>query len=417
MARAGLNPPRIVSLLDLERSLAAAFSSTFDVLLELLRAVVQRATQSPEPVYAVWTFADLPKRMPPAALSTLLLDCLLQRVQDHASMGDAVAADALLCVFADAAEPFWGMVRRWLRDGMPVRDSLASMLQPQDFDRLSEEFFVEDNELALLDPDFWADGFMLRDADADGGRASSVPLFLQQASPHILAAGKAVGLLHCLGMPMGERPGEKKWLGSWRSLGVLLESARRERGADDRAVTRMSADDFSRLVYDELVGPCALAKQTLTRVLVDECDLWVHLKAIEELYLMRRGDVMSGFLDVLFTRVGSSRLQQLDALLMGSDRWILPNPGTTSTSLTRPSTMSSRKQTGSIPHWYASHSAGTAATLLHAACARSRAFSSSTPCPSRSHMCGVLAYCRRTRRCLSLYCRSDGLSMHWKGYL
>ena len=68
-------------------------------------------------------------------LSVMLLDALLARVQDHA--GDGVAADALLRVFAAAAEPLWGLVRRWLRDGMPVRDTPMSMLGPQDFDRLS----------------------------------------------------------------------------------------------------------------------------------------------------------------------------------------------------------------------------------------------------------------------------------------
>ncbi|EKM59505.1 uncharacterized protein PHACADRAFT_191873 [Phanerochaete carnosa HHB-10118-sp] len=307
VAHAGFGLPRIISLLDVEKSLTAAFSERFEVLLQLLRDIIQRATQSPEPVLAIWTFTDLPKRMPPAALSTLLLDSLLQHVQDHASMGDIVTVDALLAVFADTAEPLWGMVHRWLRDGIPVRDTPTSAPGQQDFDRLNEEFFVEDNELALLDPDFWSDGFMLRDADEDVGRASAVPLFLQQAALHVLAAGKAVGLLHCLGTPMGEQPGEQKWLGGWRSLGALLESARQERAVDGRATTRMSADDFARLVYEELTGRCALAKQALTQVLVEECDLWAHLKAIEELYLMRRGDVLSGFLDVLFTRMDSPK--------------------------------------------------------------------------------------------------------------
>ncbi|GJE84854.1 gamma-tubulin complex component [Phanerochaete sordida] len=307
MARAGLGAPRIVSLLELETSITGTFSETFEVLLQLLRDVVQRATQSPEPVFAVWTFPDLPKRMPPAALSTLLLDGLLQSVHDHASRGDGISADALLAVFADSAEPLWRMLRRWLRDGTPVRDSPSSMSSPNDTGALSEEFFVEDNELPLLDPDFWADAFMLRDADADGGRAGAVPHFLQHAAPHVLAAGKAVGLLHALGMPMGASDDGVRWLGAWRSLGALLEDARLERAGDGRAPTRMSADDFSRLVYDELVGPCARAKQALTTVLVEECELWVHLQAIEELYLMRRGDVLSGFLDVLFTRMDAEK--------------------------------------------------------------------------------------------------------------
>ena len=46
----------------------------------------------------------------------------------------------------------------------------------------------------------------------------------------------------------------------------------------------------------------------MTQILVDDCDLWLHLTSIEELYLMRRGDVMVNFLDVLFARVRVSYL-------------------------------------------------------------------------------------------------------------
>lgn len=70
-----------------------------------------------------------------------------------------------------------------------------------------------------------------------------------------------------------------------------------------------SSDDFARMVYDELVEPCKRAKAALTRVLVEDCDLWLHLTAMEDLYLMRKGDVMSNFVDVLFTRVGSALVQ------------------------------------------------------------------------------------------------------------
>lgn len=302
MAKTGFGPPHIVSLLDLEKSLRDEFSETFEVLLGLLRNVVRRATQPSDSVLGVWTFADLPKRMPPAAITALLLDSLLQKMQDYSSMGDLVTSDALLRIFSDTAEPLWGMVYRWLKDGMSIRDVLTTS-ETQDLANLNEEFFIEDNELVLLDPDFWSDGFVLKSNTDDIGRASSVPVFLQDAAPHILSAGKAVGLLHALGMPLIEQSPGVKWMDKWRNLGALLQSARMERSTNGGAVLRMSSDDFSRLVYDELLEPCALAKQTLSRVLVEECDLWIHLTAIEELYLMRRGDVMSNFLDVIFTRV------------------------------------------------------------------------------------------------------------------
>ena len=41
----------------------------------------------------------------------------------------------------------------------------------------------------------------------------------------------------------------------------------------------------------------------MTKVLVEDCDLWTHLHAIEDLFLMRRGDAMSHFVDILFNRV------------------------------------------------------------------------------------------------------------------
>ena len=65
----------------------------------------------------------------------------------------------------------------------------------------------------------------------------------------------------------------------------------------------MSVDDFSRLVYDKLVDPCKLAQQKLTAVLIDDCDLWHHLSAMEGLLLMRRGDAISDLVDILFARV------------------------------------------------------------------------------------------------------------------
>ena len=64
-----------------------------------------------------------------------------------------------------------------------------------------------------------------------------------------------------------------------------------------------SSESLSQVVYDELLPYAEQAHEALTRVLIDDCDLWAHLNAIEDLYLMRRGDAMSHFVDILFTRV------------------------------------------------------------------------------------------------------------------
>jgi gamma-tubulin complex component 5 len=44
----------------------------------------------------------------------------------------------------------------------------------------------------------------------------------------------------------------------------------------------------------------------MTKALFEDFDTLHHLSAIEDLYLMRRGDTMSHFADVLFAKVCSS---------------------------------------------------------------------------------------------------------------
>ena len=295
-AQAGVGPPLIISMLALEVEIRDKFSSVFSVLVNLLRQVVQRATRSPEPIAEIWTLPDLPQRITPSGLTSLLLDSLSLSVQEYSTMGDMITSQALLCVFCDTAEPVWKMIGRWLRDGMPVREVIGPV--DQYFQTVDEEFFIEDNELVLLDPDFWAQGFVLRDGSEDDGRSSAVPLFLSHAAMHILEAGKAIGLLRALGMSsVFEREGGERWFAKWAPFRSLLD-------LDDTGLkNHFSVDDFSRLVYDDILVPCLRAKEMLTKVLVDDCELWSHLTSIEDLYLMRKGDAMSNFVDVLFARV------------------------------------------------------------------------------------------------------------------
>ncbi|TCD67503.1 hypothetical protein EIP91_012308 [Steccherinum ochraceum] len=306
-AQVGIGPPLIVSFLNLEVSIRNEFSDTFIVIQELLLQLTQRATRSPDIVQEFWTLPDLPQRMAPSHLTALLLDSLLLKVIEHASMRDDVTARNLLAVFSDTAEPLWRMIGKWVGDGMPVHDlSSPSDTYTQTVD---DEFFIEDNELPLLDPDFWSDGFVLRDGQDDGGGASSaVPLFLCHAAEHVLSAGKAVGLLRALGLAtVFERSGGNVLTSSWPPFRSLLSrhlSGDSKDGLPTPAIS-MSTDDFSRLVYDELVAPCKEAHERLTRVLVDDCDLWHHLLAMEDLLLMRRGDAMSNLIDVLFARMDS----------------------------------------------------------------------------------------------------------------
>lgn len=305
-AQGGVGPPMIVSFLSLEVAVRNEFSDTFTVIRELLLDITQTATRSPDVVKEFWTLPDLPQRMSPSSLTTLMLDSLLVNVIERATMGDSVTSQNLMSVFSDTAEPLWRMIGKWVGDGMPVHDlSGPNNLFPTQ--AVDDEFFIEDNELPLLDPDFWMDGFVLRD-DQDGGSGGgavpvTVPQFLRYAAQHVLSAGKAVGLLRALGMStVFERTGGNILTSNWPPFGILLEE---ERAAGGAPVASMSADDFSRLVYDKLVTPCKAAQERLSQVLIDDCQLWQHLSAMEDLLLMRRGDAISNLVDVFFARVSA----------------------------------------------------------------------------------------------------------------
>jgi gamma-tubulin complex component 5 len=252
--------------LSLEKGVRDRFGVAFDVILGVLRGRVFTANE----------------RLPSAAL---LLDCLLHAVQEHLSMVD-ITSDALMRVFARTAEPVWGMVGRWLEFGMPVREFTGVGGEGE---RLDEEFFVEDNEIGILDPDFWAEGYVLRE---DGEGTEMIPVFLAHVARDVLGSGKATGLLRALGAVDHGRVYAVN-----RSFGDLL--------ALHTTTTSMSlsTDTLSRVVYDELLPHCEATGMLLAGVLVDDCDLWRHLSAMEDLYLMRRGDTMSHFTDVLFAKV------------------------------------------------------------------------------------------------------------------
>ena len=223
-------------------------------------------------------------------------------------MGDTVTADMLMRVFSKTAEPVWSMIGRWLKGGMSVRDPSGLRSNYKD-GSLDDEFFIEDNELSLLDPDFWRDGYVLRESAEDNG-SKIVPVFLAHVVEHVLESGKAVGLLRAMDIqPLSSD--DRVWLSEWRSFTTLLEvEAHREAsshpiksGDHSDALFSVSTDTLSRIVYDELLPHCQTISERLTNVLVDECLLWKHLFAIEDLFLLRRGDAMGHFADVLFAKV------------------------------------------------------------------------------------------------------------------
>ncbi|KAI0068599.1 hypothetical protein BV25DRAFT_11798 [Artomyces pyxidatus] len=330
LARAGARSPLVVSLLSLETALGDTYARTFEILLDSTRDVMRRTSRSQNTAAEVWALAELPARSPPSVVTSMLLDTLLTASQESLSNGDLISSTALMRVLVLTAEPVWSMVGRWLKSGMPIQDPADRRGIPG-LAVLDDEFFVEDNGLVIVDPDFWTEGYVLRDGTADEEHVPrSVPSFLKPIASSILRAGKAIGLLRALDIPvMADGTPHKPWLHGWTSFSTLLQ----EHEGEDHLILS-SADDLSRFVYDELLPHCQTAQGQLANVIVNECDLWSHLTAIENLFLMRKGDVMSSVSAAIFAKMDAGQPWSdfhflnsafRDTIEASGDTWINPS--------------------------------------------------------------------------------------------
>lgn len=297
-ASAGLGDPLIVSLLRLDKDVRDTFTGTFEALLNLLHRVAGYICQSRDRLdIAVWNMVNMPTKVPPSAASSLLLDLLLQATEEQAAMGNAQTSLYLSAVFARTVEPVWEMVGKWLMDGMPIRTPWDSA----DAQTLDEEFFIEDNELQVMDPDFWSDGYVPRGPVALEGHQksqSAVPVFLEPAVDQILSAGKAVGLLRTMGTHLSaEHDSELSTLLKWGSFTNLV---------DANSTISKDCQSLSRLISDEIAAYCSSVGMRLSRVLTEDCGLSRHVAAINGLFLMTRGDDITNFTDILFAKVSPS---------------------------------------------------------------------------------------------------------------
>jgi gamma-tubulin complex component 5 len=280
MGTAGVGAPRCVSLLSLKRSLRDAFSRSFDAILDVARKVMRDMSSLQERDAEVWMLAESSAFSLP---STITLDALLQTAQQ--TIGDSITYEVLMHIFVASAEPMWKVTGRWLRDGMAIHDASEERTAAVR-STLDEEFFVKDNELLVLDPDYWSEGFVLRTADLGNDELSPIPRFLHLVAPLILAAGKAVGLLRILSTSIERHD-------PWPTFSSIIDPS-----------TRMhSVDDVSRLVFDGIVSRCYSPQVRLLEVFFDECRFWHHLSALEDVCLWRRGDIMSTLADDIFSKV------------------------------------------------------------------------------------------------------------------
>ncbi|KIJ13301.1 hypothetical protein PAXINDRAFT_117334 [Paxillus involutus ATCC 200175] len=299
-ARAGIGDSLVVSLLSLDKDVRDTFAGTFDVLLDILRRLVACICQSHDRLdQAVWNLASMPTRVPSAAVSALLLDLLSEAAEEQSSMGNMATSTSLSAVFAKTAEPVWDTIGKWLQDGMPIRNAWDSV---DDVQTIDDELFIEDNELLVMDPDFWAEGYVLRKPVTleDERNQSAVPTFLGRVVHRTLGAGKAVGLLRTMGIHFSSEhamEAESPHL-DWRSFTEFFEF---------NAAAIRDSESLSHLIEEEVSSYCLAAGMRLSRVLTEECDLARHIAAIEGLFLMTRGDVLSNFTDVLFAKMDSQQ--------------------------------------------------------------------------------------------------------------
>ncbi|KAI3616587.1 gamma-tubulin complex component gcp5 [Moniliophthora roreri] len=315
------NDGLVVSMLNTEKSLRDTFEESFDVLLFV--ALELASDEAPEN----W---ELPNRSP-STTTALLLNILFDAAQQRLEQGDRVTADTLMRVFVRSAEVVWNMVGRWMKNGFELGGAGIGTKR-----ELEEEFFIESNELGyemgvvgLLDPDFWADAYGLRDdgsGTSDGGVGAvnngqkGIPTFLQHVALPVLEAGKSVGLLKALDLDVGalKTQSEADVLNGWKwsSFRGLVAANNtlsvqhtfgNERVVDGLRLFSVSVDQLSQLIYGYVTPYCGAAGTLIARAIVEECDFWYHLHAIEGLYLMRRGDVISDFADVLFARMDAKQ--------------------------------------------------------------------------------------------------------------
>ncbi|TFK72036.1 hypothetical protein BDN72DRAFT_932310 [Pluteus cervinus] len=319
-ARCGVSDQRlIVSLLETEKAYKDMFEQSFDALLAVIRKVLSPVTpkgQVSEDHNEHWMRALGGK--PPSMITAALLNTLFEFVQERMERRDLVTSESLMRVFVRTAEPIWAMIGRWIRDGMG-----QGTLTGNTTSELDDEFFIENNGpdlglkgIALLDPDFWEEGYTLRE-DVIGGTIgggskadTAVPNFLEHVAELVLEAGKAVGLLKALGIPpVIENAAMFNWC-SFQALIATGNSSNPDRIAGSTPMSSffsISVDALSRLIYDWLLPPCQACGAQLSKVLIDECSLWKHLYSIEGLYFMRRGDAVSNFTDTLFAKMDTQQ--------------------------------------------------------------------------------------------------------------
>ncbi|KAG9019693.1 hypothetical protein FRB90_011502 [Tulasnella sp. 427] len=317
-AEAGSGPEIVVSLLSLRNKLEQETNATFDILWLIARKFCSTSGGS--------SSRDL-RLFDPCSTTQSILDHLLAYSHSHASMGDDKTAASLVKVFTYALTPLWSSLHLWLKDGVPATSALDAAFGSTGGIIHDSEFFIEITDGLLTSPDSWNDACAIRSTMDSGNEG--VPECFRAIGSQLLSAGKAVGLLRALGTEdffynSGGPGTEHEWLADWVKARVLfddqlLDGDSAQLDADEiehHSSTTIDSEQHSALRHSEiriedvsariaqyLLPRCWLAQARLNEVVFDDSRLWDHLRVVEDVYLMRRGDVMADFCDIVYSRM------------------------------------------------------------------------------------------------------------------
>ncbi|KAI9447935.1 hypothetical protein H4582DRAFT_2124148 [Lactarius indigo] len=284
LSLAGSMPPLYVSLLNLEKTMRDSFSHTFDALLEVLRKVMGRATRSQNKILEVWMLLDLPVRFspftsfyPPSGHTAHRCEQQLLEWRN----GDVESLNAgFYCI--DGAHMVNGrpVVETWdayTGPSIKARSRYPSLLWTMSFSfrLLACRYSIRIFGLRASQYARWIQRHT---------RLSPHLYFLDLVGNHVLRAGKAVGLLRLLDLPLSDDAEAKPtWMTDWPTFTTLLQEY------NTGALVKTSREHLSRYVHDSILPHCQTPQKRLAQMVASECDLWLHLAAIEELVLHEEG--------------------------------------------------------------------------------------------------------------------------------
>ncbi|KIJ56553.1 hypothetical protein M422DRAFT_238178 [Sphaerobolus stellatus SS14] len=301
--------PHVVSLLSFKQEVEAIIGGTFQDLLRIAQRVKTMVAHTTSSIVAA-----------------TILNSLWAQIKTRQAINDTQTAQALLDVWRTSGEPTWRNLRCWIKDGIPIQADFEDIRPAPKPTWDKDEFFVRINPLINPgSPDFWEASYTLPGklpvATDIRNEDSPYPLFLVPLASDILAAGKAVGLLRAMGLFQNY---VNEWLSGWMTF----------REATSTLTLKALETTVEEAMSNILLESCEQAQAWLQEVLVERCNLWKHLRGIENVCLMVRGDAMLHFSEKLFARMDARQVWNdfhflniafREVATMGQVSWIDPS--------------------------------------------------------------------------------------------